>query len=96
MCQPRLIKHTKQAIQEFLNFDAAGCAGDIERIWMGPRDVHRHIRLACHALLVIVVALPVIALLTLRNHGIELSFMITYGLISLAVTVLAIVRLLFA
>ncbi|MCJ1397746.1 hypothetical protein MMC11_000942 [Xylographa trunciseda] len=94
MYEPRLIKHTKMVVQEFLNFDMAGCAGDIEGTWMETRDVHRHVRLACDTLLAIVIALAVFALLTAGTYGMELSFMVAYGLVLLAIGVLVIIRLL--
>ncbi|MCJ1282937.1 hypothetical protein MMC26_002263 [Xylographa opegraphella] len=96
MYQPRVIRHTKMAIQQFLQFDEAGCYGDVEGIWIAQRDAHRHIRLACDTFLAMVVALAVLALLTLGSYGIELSFMIIYGLGLLAFAVLAVIRMLFA
>jgi len=94
MNQPQLIRHTKVAVQEFFNFDMAGCARDIEGTWIGARDVHRHVRLAYDALIAMVVALAVFAFFTLGSCGIELSFMIVYGLVLLAIGVLIVIRLL--
>jgi len=94
--QPQLIKHTKRAVQQFLNSDVVVCAGDIERTWMGTPDNHRHARLAFESLLAMIGALAVFALLTLQTYGIEVSFMLIYGLVMVALGVLVVIRMLLA
>ena len=63
---------------------------------MGTPDAHRHAQLAIHTLLAMVGALAVFALLTLQTYGIEVSFMLIYGLMLLALGVLVVIRLLLA
>ncbi|MCJ1392159.1 hypothetical protein MMC18_005026 [Xylographa bjoerkii] len=96
MYQQHLVKRTKMTMQVFLNIDVAGCAGDVERTWIGTRDVRRHLRIAYDTISTTVVVLAFFALITLRTYGVELSFMVIYGLVLLAIGVLAVIRLLFA
>ncbi|MCJ1383660.1 hypothetical protein MMC17_006774 [Xylographa soralifera] len=91
-----LIKHTKMAMQQFLISDEVGCSGDIERTRTGMPDAHRHVRLAFETLLAMVGALAIFAFLTLQTYGVEVSFMLIYGLILLAFGVLIVIRLLWA
>ena len=96
MYQPRLSFDTKMVIKQLFNVDIAGCDGDVERTWDGTRDIHRHMRLAYDILSAVLITLALFALFTLRNHGIELSSMVIYGLVLLSAGVFVLIRLLFA